>query len=163
MSFDSDDVPISHIVAPGGPEASASAPLEVDPGGYVEYLGKTDSVITEGTWSLKVFGFQVQGDDAVNKKEETKKAGVADLDFVPIDVPGLYHVSGSIEGGGGSCMGELWVKILGNPIGTLPWIAGVTLFGIGAIGLAFSRPTTYVLPAPEPEQAWGPQDPRHPQ
>ncbi len=163
-SLDGDLEPITEMSAPGGPGASPSEPLIVDPQGRVDYYGRTDPVITNGTWSLKVFGIPVQRGDEDNSDGETKRAGDVDLDFIPIDVPGLYHVSGSFEGDGGSCSGEGWVKILGSPVGSLPWIAGVGLFGIGLIGVLLARPTSFVVPAPEVEhQAWGPQDPRHPQ
>ena len=52
-------------------------------------------------------------------------------------VVGLVHISGWLEGNDGTvrCEGNGWVNVVGDPVGTIPWIVFLTLLALGAIFL----------------------------
>ncbi|HYC07377.1 MAG TPA: hypothetical protein VEG29_05580, partial [Candidatus Binatia bacterium] len=51
----------------------------------------------------------------------------------PFRFTGLYYVSGSISGQGGSCTGSGWLKLAGDPVGTIPFFVGVALLVLGVV------------------------------
>ena len=62
-------------------------------------------------------------------------------DWFPIDQPGLYYVEGSYSGTGGECSGDAWFKVIGSPVGSPAWIAGIVFAALGGVLLALSWPT----------------------
>lgn len=52
-------------------------------------------------------------------------------------VTGLIHVTGWINGSSGqsSCEGSGWVRILGDPVGTWPWLSFIAALMMGGIFL----------------------------
>ena len=104
------------------PPSSQSHPLLVDPKGTVAYSGRSNSVIRNHTWSVKVDGITVKSGGSANASGKTVNQGTVKVkDYLPFKVTGLFYVSGSITGSGGSsCSGSVWVKVTGSPIGTVP-------------------------------------------
>ena len=47
----------------------------------------------------------------------------------------------SCSGTGGSCAGDVWVKLAGSPVGSVLWILGVILIVIGVVLLFVGRPS----------------------
>ena len=103
---------------------------------------------------VKLFGVTVKSGDADNNDEETTDEGVEDVnEYLPFKITGLYHVDFQLKGEGGECEGDLWVKLDGNPFGTVPWLAGVGLVILGGAGAWWSRPSS--APAPELAESTG--------
>lgn len=141
-SFDKDGEEKDRVEAPGGPESSPSRPFHVSPNGTVNWEGSSDAVITDLDWGVKLFGVTVQAGSGANRGQKTSDNGVENVDdYLPFKVTGLYHVDFNLEGDGGACAGEMWVKLDGNPFGTVPWFAGAVLVVAGAAGLWWARPT----------------------
>jgi hypothetical protein len=124
------------------PPSSQSHPLLVDPKGTVAYSGRSNSVIRNHTWSVKVDGLTVKSGGSANASGRTLNQGTVKVkDYLPFKITGLFYVSGGVTGSGGSCGGSVWVKVTGSPVGTVPWFAGIALAAAGVGGLALSRPT----------------------
>jgi hypothetical protein len=127
-----------------GPDAATGTkdnPFEVDYDGTVAYQG-TGPVITDHKWKVGVFGVPVKtgGDDNEGKKNTTNGTETV-KDYLPFRVAGLFYVSGDITGTGGGCAGSGWVKLEGNPTGTIPWLVGIVALAGGAVLLVLATPT----------------------
>jgi hypothetical protein len=121
----------------GAPDSTVSDPFKVDWEGSVGYTGSTTVVIKDYTYQVSVFGVPtpIRGGDA-NDDENTDGDGSVSVSAnSPFRVAGLYYVSGGYKGAGGECAGSGWFQLTGSPIGTVPWIAGVVLTVLGALGL----------------------------
>lgn len=121
----------------GAPDSTVSDPFKVEWEGSVGYTGSTTVVIKDYTYQVSVFGVPtpIRGGDA-NDDENTDGDGSVSVSAnSPFRVAGLYFVSGSYKGAGGECAGSGWFQLLGSPVGTVPWIAGVLLTVLGALGL----------------------------
>jgi hypothetical protein len=121
----------------GAPDSTASDPFKVDWDGQVGYTGSTSVVIKDYTYQVSVFGVPtpIRGGDA-NDDETTDGDGSVSVSAnAPFRVVGLYYVSGTYKGAGGDCAGSGWFQLLGSPVGTVPWIAGVVLTVLGVLGL----------------------------
>ena len=74
-----------------------------------------------------------------NGDEEVEASGTYALDDayakLPFDIVGIYRVSGSHEGRGGTCEGFAYVKIEGSPLTTVPGVAAVVVTVGGAAGV----------------------------
>jgi hypothetical protein len=100
-----------------------------------------------------LFSAPIKTGGSENAEGSRKAKGTVEVsDYLPFKVAGLYYVSGSLEGEGGTCAGNLWVKLTGSPIGTIPWIAGLGLAIVGVLGMLASRPTAITF-APPPSEA----------
>jgi hypothetical protein len=140
-SLDSKAVAIQSASAPN-PPSSESRPLLVDPKGTVSYSGRSASLITNHSWQIKLDGITVKSGGSPNATGKTVNQGTVKVkDYLPFKVTGLFYVSGSIAGTGGSCAGSVWIKVTGSPAGTVPWFAGIAFAVAGVGGLFFSRPT----------------------
>lgn len=132
---------IQSATAPN-PPSSESRPLLVDPRGTVSYSGRSGSVITNHSWQIKVDGITVKSGGSPNAARKTVNQGTVKVkDYLPFKMTGLFYVSGSITGSGGTCTGSVWVKVTGSPVGTVAWFAGIAFAVAGVGGLFFSRPT----------------------
>src|SRR2546430_951094 len=79
-----------------------SNPFKVDYDGKVEYAGTSNTVITDHSWRVKVFGIPVKSGGSQNGSRQTRKAGVEKVNsYIPFRFTGLYYVSGGIRGTGG--------------------------------------------------------------
>jgi hypothetical protein len=121
----------------GAPDSTVSDPFKVEWDGSVGYVGSTTVVIKNYTYQVSVFGVPtpIRGGDA-NDDENMDGNGQVNVGAnAPFRVVGLYYVSGGYKGEGGECAGSGWFQLLGSPIGTVPWIVGVILTVLGALGL----------------------------
>jgi hypothetical protein len=121
----------------GAADSTVSAPFKVDWDGKVAYKGSTTNVIQNYTYQVSVFGVPtpLRGSDANTDKNKDGDGSASVSANSPFRVAGLYHVTGTYKGEGGDCAGSGWFQLLGSPIGTVPWIAGVALTVLGALGL----------------------------
>ncbi|MGH2456714.1 MAG: hypothetical protein ACRDHD_10720 [Candidatus Limnocylindria bacterium] len=123
----------------GDGSATQQDPLLVDWDGTVSWTGTTGSqVITDHTWHVDVFGLPtpLRGGDP-NEDGDTGGSDVVSVSAnAPFRFTGLFHVSGEMAGEGGSCSGSGWLKLAGDPIGTIPFLAGLALAVVGLVLLA---------------------------
>jgi hypothetical protein len=121
----------------GAPDGTQADPFEVDWDGQVGYTGSTTAVIKDYTYGIAVFGIptplQGGGDNSAENTDGDGSVSVAANS--PFRAAGLYFVSGEYTGAGGACKGSGWFLLKGDPIGTVPWLAGVGLTILGALGL----------------------------
>jgi hypothetical protein len=113
-------------------------------GVVVEYTGNTGGVviknhrgsiavdvgpipITVAEWSSRNADDEVATTDTYALDEAFAK--------LPFDIVGIYRVSGKHEGRGGTCEGFAYVKIEGNPLGTVPGITATVVTAAGAAGV----------------------------
>ncbi len=113
----------------------------------VQYTGTTGGVVIKnhhGSIAVDVGPIPITVADwsGENADEKVEKTGTYALDDalakLPIDIVGIFRVSGTHEGRGGTCEGFAYVKIEGNPLGTIPGVAaaGVTVVAAAGVGAA---------------------------
>lgn len=140
-----------------GPGGTASDPLVIDPQGSVAWEGSTESVITGGSWSVRVGGVPVLSGTADNADGATAASGVVDLAgaLAPVQwvlqTNALIPVDGELTGSGGTCSGSGYIAGTGGGMFTSPiFLAGAgftTLGAILAIGLFAATKATALTAA----------------
>ena len=132
-----------------GGEGTESDPFDVAWDGHVDFRFQTgDTVFQNNSWSIYAMGLPVPilagSDDNPMDIDET---GLVEIENMAAGVPrfvGLVHVSGVLEGNNGSsrCEGQGWVRIIGDPVGTVPWIVMALLILAGLVFLVATPYTT---------------------
>jgi len=134
-STDADGTKLDTAYAPGS-GGTKSDPFLVDADGTVDYEGTTPTVFHDHSWHVDVSGIAVKDGSSDNGTNQSATSGTEQVDdYVPVKVVGLYRVSGGITADEGSCSGSAWIKVVGSPVGTVGWIAGVVLTILGAGGI----------------------------
>ena len=134
-STDGNGLQLDTASAPGA-GGTASNPFLVDVDGTVDYQGGTPDVFHHHHWHVDVFGISVKTGGSANGSNKASTSGTEQVDdYLPLNAVGLYYVSGGITADEGSCSGNAWVKIVGSPVGTVGWIAGVVATALGAVGM----------------------------
>jgi hypothetical protein len=140
-SYEADGVTVldEGVVENGSsPEGTQDDPFDVAWDGRVDFRFQTGNVVFQNNeWAMYAMGLPVpilQGSD--NNPMDRDEIGFVEIENVAPGVPrfvGLVHVNGWLEGNGGTsrCDGEGWIRIVGDPVGTVPWIvmAGFILAG----------------------------------
>jgi hypothetical protein len=119
----------------GGNDATQSDPILVEWGGTVDYAGTTTSVIRDYSYQVYVLGIPtpLRGAGA-NDDEDVEGSGTVGVsENAPFRVTGLFKVTGTYEGEGGSCAGSGWFKLTGDPTGTVPFWLGLILIALGTL------------------------------
>jgi hypothetical protein len=133
MSGDAAGVTFDELEGPAS--SDPGNPFDVDPKGRVAWTG-TGPAITEGTYSLAIYGLPVWSGRVDNPGARTSADGSLELgDILPIDVVGLIEVTGSVSGTGGSCSGSAWIRIGGEPLTSIPGMVGIGAAIIGLLGV----------------------------
>ncbi|NLT53515.1 MAG: hypothetical protein GXX79_02875 [Actinomycetales bacterium] len=146
-STDRDAKPLGSLDTAAGVGASRSAPFLVDRSGTVNYRAGSPSAITDNTWSVKIAGITVDSGAAANATRRTSKEETVDLaDYLPVSLTGTVLVEASVTGQGGSCTGETWIKLTGNPFTSANGLGGTLLLVAGLAGAVPARPR--LVPAP---------------
>ena len=131
------------------PEGTQSDPFEVSWDGRVDFRFQTgETVFQNNRWEIYAMGLPVP----ILKGSDDNPSDLDELGFVEIDnmapgaprFVGMVHVSGWLEGNEGAsrCDGEGWVRLVGDPIGTVPWIV---MAGFILAGLVFLVATPYTI------------------
>jgi hypothetical protein len=145
FSTDATGAPVDTASGPGAAGGGTQAdPFLIDWDGTVSWEGSSgDQVFNNHTWQTFVFLIPtpVRGGDP-NELDDTVGTGTAAVaENAPFRITGLYHVSGSIDGEGGThCDGSGWFQLTGNPVATLPFWLAVLIAVAGAVLIASSRP-----------------------
>lgn len=125
----------------GGQAFTRSNPFLVDNEGIVKYSGTTEKVITDHHWAVSMLGIEVVTGGSANAGRLTDTSGTFDFAAkVPLGFTGLVRVSGDLSGTGGSCSGDGYVKVQGNPFTSPVTWGGIAFAGVGALILFFSLP-----------------------
>jgi hypothetical protein len=140
LEMTSTDAKGAALASASGPgTASPGDPFEVDPRGTVTWKASAP-VITNATYSVSVFSIPILSGSFVNEGGGSGAEDTLNLSEISLlsQLAGLVYVSGSVTGDGGTCTGAAWVKLSGNPLGSIPGIAGLLLGVLGLVGLAGS-------------------------
>jgi hypothetical protein len=145
-SVDSKGNSIGFVVAPGEPGSSPENPFVVDRKGTVQWSGTTDGVITDHSWTVSVYGIPVNSGGSKNQDQKTQASGIEKIKkYLPIPVVGLFHVTGELTGTGGTCTGDIWLKMAGSPVGTPVWFVGLAAMLAGLLAAYFALPSAKVM------------------
>lgn len=147
-SIAADGTPLSTLVVPSPQEVNPDLvtgtvgdPFRVSRDGTIQFAGNTDEAVRDNSWQLSVFGVPVRNGADPNDDGRTVLAGQTKVaEEVPFGLTGLYRVRGSVSGDGGRCSGSLWVRVLGNPAGSVAWFGALGLIAVGAVVLFAARP-----------------------
>jgi hypothetical protein len=123
----------------GGADATQAAPLQVSWDGTIEWSGSSGAQAIRGAgWHVDVFGLptSLRGDDPNQDGGTSAAESIRISEAVPFQFTGLFYVSGQLSGEGGTCTGEGWVRVLGDPMSTLPFLVSLALVLVGAVLLA---------------------------
>jgi hypothetical protein len=139
-SADDTGQPLDTASGPGAGGTLAD-PFDVHPLGTVHYDGHTNSVIKNHTWHVDVYGVPILTGGHDNSGGDTEGSGdISVAQYAADRLAGLYFVSGTLVGEGGSCDGSGWVRLVNDPVGTIPWLLGIALAAIGLLTLALATP-----------------------
>ena len=121
------------IVVPADAETAAWQGTTGVP--ITDHAGRLSVVIGPGSVEIASWGGE-------NADRETSAEGVYEIADaraeLPVDLVGLYELTGAHEGSGGSCTGSVMVRIEGTPL-TTPVGAGAAVATVlGLAGLAFA-------------------------
>jgi hypothetical protein len=126
-------------IASGADDATQEQPFLVDWDGTISYSGSSQIEMKDNTWHVDVFGIPtpLSGGDPNTADTRDGNGTVGVSENAPFRITGLYYVSGSLTGSGGSCTGSGWFKLTGDPIGTVPFFGGFGLLILGLVLMAF--------------------------
>jgi hypothetical protein len=137
-SLDSEGLALDSATG-GSADATQEDPFIVAWDGEVLWNGTMGSqVIKDNSWHVDVFGIPtpLRGGGA-NDEGKTDGEGTVDVSSnLPFTVSGLFFVSGDLTGEGGSCAGSGWLKLDGDPVGTVPFFLALALVVLGAVLIA---------------------------
>jgi len=158
-SLEADGSQIMTATAPSAEPGTSGNPVLVDYDGTVQYSGSGPLMLNHH-WEVKVFGITVKSGGAKNGTHQTSTSGTAVVkDYLPFKITGLYYVSGGISGEGGACSGSAYFKLIGSPVGTLPWIAAIVLIAGGILLGYAALPKAKPLPVVASGASWPPSTP----
>lgn len=124
----------------GDDSASAADPLLVDWEGTVSWDGVTQASMQNAHYHVAMFGMATpfQG-DAANSPDARSTTGTFKFTAnAPFRFTGTYYMSaGIIAANGTQCAATFIVKLVGEPIGTVPFFVGLALLAIGALLLVW--------------------------
>lgn len=130
-------------------EGTETDPFDVAWDGRVDFRFQTGTtVFANNEWSIYAMGLPV----AILSGQDDNPLDLDEIGFVEIEemaggLPrfvGLVYVNGILEGNSGAsmCEGAGWVRIVGDPVGTIPWIAMAVLIMAGLVFLVATPYTT---------------------
>lgn len=137
-SLDADGTQIDSASG-GGSDASLAAPLLASWDGTIRWSGEIGPPAIRGIrWHVDVFGLPtpLRGADPNEDDDISGANSIRITGAVPFRFTGLFHVTGQLSGEGGTCTGDGWVRVLGDPVGTLPFLVALALVLVGVVLLA---------------------------
>jgi hypothetical protein len=147
--------------APGGGQGGTQDdPFIVDWDGTVSWTGSSGSqVFMDHSWQVSVFGIPtpLRGGDPNDGGDTTADGSTGVSENAPIELTGVFNVSGDINGADGAhCDGSGWFKLNGNPLTTIPFWIAVVVAVAGLLLLLGARPTATVAAAAPGASAYEP-------
>ncbi len=142
-----DGSPLDSVVG-GAADSTREDPFLIDWNGTVAWEGTTGGIVfTDFTWGISISGIPTALNGVVtNASGQTEGSGsVVPNDVAPLQLVGLFYVTGSVSGDAGSCDGSGWVQLQGDPIGTLQFWAGLAAVAIGILLIVIGRGGRWLL------------------
>jgi hypothetical protein len=135
------------IIAEGA-VGSQTRPFKVDPEGSIDFLFQTGStVFQENTWSIYAQGLPVpilsgQDDNPMDVDERGVVEVNKEVEKLPFRFVGTLFITGDLWGNENTnhCHGEGFVQVLGDPVGTVPWLVAAALILAAGLGLLVATP-----------------------
>ena len=138
-SLDADGNEIDSAVG-GSADATQHDPLRVSWSGTVRWTRDTATVSAGqgGSWHVDVFGLPtpLRGSDGSAVSDSVRVS-----ESLPFRFSGLLFVSGRLSGPDVTCVGSGWLRVMGDPVSTLPLtvslgmvLVGLVLLAVGARG-----------------------------
>jgi hypothetical protein len=137
-SQDESGAPLDSAVS-GETDARQATPLLARWDGPISWSGDTGAQVIRATsWHVDVFGLPtpLRGGDANDDGDTSGDDSTRVSETVPFRFTGLFHVTGQLRGEGGTCSGAGWVRVLGDPMSTLPFLVAFAMLLVGAVLLA---------------------------
>ena len=121
----------------GADDATQDHPFLVDWDGNVAYKGSAQIEMKDNTWHVDVFGIPTPlSGGSPNTADDRDGSGTVGVSGnAPFKITGLYYVSGSLTGSGGTCTGSGWFKLTGDPVGTIPFFVALGILVVGILML----------------------------
>ncbi len=133
---------------PEGAVGSQSRPFKIDPEGSVDFAFHTGTQVFENNhWAIYATGLPVPilsgSDDNPGDVDETGIVEVNEaIQALPFKFVGTVFVSGDLYGNNDTlhCYGEGYVQVLGDPVGTVPWVMAAALIVLSGVVLLVATP-----------------------
>lgn len=134
---------------PEGSVGSQTRPFKVDPEGSVDFLFNTGTVVFQNNrWAIYAQGLPVpilSGQD--DNPMDVDETGIVEVNetvkALPFRFVGTLFITGDLWGNVGDtshCHGEGFVQVLGDPVGTVPWILAAALILLSGAVLLVATP-----------------------
>jgi hypothetical protein len=133
---------------PEGGVGSQSRPFKIDPEGSIDFAFHTGTQVFQNNhWTIYAQGLPVpilSGFD--DNPGDVDEIGIVEVNKtiqkLPFKFVGTVFVSGDLYGNEDTlhCYGEGYVQVLGDPVGTIPWLAAVALILLSGVVLLFATP-----------------------
>jgi hypothetical protein len=133
---------------PEGAVGSQTRPFKVDLDGSIDFFFTTGTTVFQNNnWAIYAQGLPVpilSGQD--DNPMDVDETGVVTLNeavkALPFRVVGTFFVSGDLYGNGDAnhCHGDGFVQVLGDPIGTIPWVIAAALIVLSGLVLLVATP-----------------------
>lgn len=133
---------------PEGAVGSQSRPFKIDPEGSIDFAFHTGTSVFENNhWTIYAQGLPVPilaGND--DNPGDVDEIGIVEVNetiqALPFKFVGTVFVSGDLYGNDDTlhCYGEGYVQVLGDPVGTVPWVIAAALILISGVMLLVATP-----------------------
>lgn len=146
-SAEVDQAAVSGPIAEGA-AGSQSLPFRVSPEGSIDFAFHTGGTVFQNNhWAIYAQGLPVPilsgSDDNPLDLDETGVVTLNDaIKALPFRVVGVFFVTGDLWGNSDAshCHGEGYVKVLGDPVGTIPWDVAAALIVLSGLVLLVATP-----------------------
>lgn len=133
---------------PEGGVGSQSRPFKVDPEGSIDFAFHTGlTVFQNNHWTIYAQGLPVPilagRDDNPGDVDEIGVVTVEEqIKALPFKFVGVLFVSGDLWANNDTahCYGEGYVQVLGDPVGTVPWVIAAALIVLSGLVLLVATP-----------------------
>ncbi|MFI5255600.1 MAG: hypothetical protein ACHQ15_09105, partial [Candidatus Limnocylindrales bacterium] len=122
-AFDAGGTPLG-TVAGGMQDGTVDHPLVIDGTGRLLWAGTAVGPVVNPRWQVALFGMPTLIGGQAPSAAQGVLAGSVGASALPFPVVGEFHVSMVLVGDAGTaCRGGGWVRLTGDPLGTVPFIA----------------------------------------
>lgn len=133
-SFDAGGGAVDSAFAPGA-RGTQTDPFRVVWDGSVDFRFDTGVLFTNNHWTFNFQGIPVLNGRDDNPTDLDEIGNIKVGQGLPFRLVGLFNVSGDLWGNNDAthCAGNGWIYLVGDPIGTIPWILAVVLLLAGLL------------------------------
>lgn len=133
---------------PEGDVGSQSRPFKVDPEGSIDFAFHTGTTVFQNNhWEIYAQGLPVpilsgQDDNPLDVDETGIVTVEEQIKALPFRFVGVLFISGDLRGNqdASHCHGEGYVQVLGDPVGTVPWVLAAALILLSGLVLLVATP-----------------------